>query len=279
MLLDWKKLSKKIYDNLRDLVLNQEKKLTLWAILVWSNSASIRYIKQKKKWADYIWIWFVLKQVPDSISEGDLLNLIEDFNKSPKITWFIVQLPLPIHIGENKIIEAISELKDVDWFHPINQWKLIIWDNTWFVPCTPAWIMEFFIDENIEFWWKHVTVIWRSNIVGKPIFSLLVNAWATVTICNSKTKDLKWYTLNSDIIIVAAWSPWLLKAHMVKHGTIIIDVWFTVLDNKIYWDADTKNIDLMWCKITPVPGWVWALTVAMLMKNTLKAWGINYNIY
>jgi methylenetetrahydrofolate dehydrogenase (NADP+)/methenyltetrahydrofolate cyclohydrolase len=178
---------------------------------------------------------------------------------------------LPKHINEKAIIEAISTTKDVDGFHPINVWKSLIWDNSWFVSCTPAWIMEFFKKENIEFSWKNITVIWRSNIVWKPIVSLLINAWATVTSCNSKTLNLEKITKKSDIIIIAVWKPWLLKTSMVKHDAIIIDVWFTVIDWKIYWDADTKNIDLIWAKITPVPGWVWALTVAMLMKNTLKA--------
>ncbi len=274
MLLDWKKTALKIYNNLKS-KLSKENNITLWAILVWNNQASIRYIKQKKKWADYIGINFVLKRVDENISENDLLNLINDFNSSKKITWFIVQLPLPKHINENKVIESISHLKDVDWFHPINQWKLLIWDNSWIVPCTPAWIMTFLIEENIEFSWKYITIIWRSNIVWKPIANLLINAGATVTSCNSQTPDLKKFTSFSDIVIVAAWKPGLLKASMLKHWSIVIDVWFTVIDWKIYWDAETKNIDLSGIKITPVPGWVWALTVAMLMKNTLKAWWIN----
>ena len=275
MLLDWKKIAIKIYDDLKLKISKNDTKITLGAILVWDNSASIRYIKQKKKWADFIWINFVLKRVDTNITENELISLINDFNKSEKITWFIVQLPLPKHIVENKIIAAISPYKDVDWFHPINQWKLLTWDDSGFLPCTPAWIMEFFTHENIELAWKHITVIWRSNIVWKPITNLLINAWATVISCNSKTPDLKKFTIFSDVIIVAAWIPGLLKASMVKHWAIVIDVWFTVIDWKIYWDAETKNIDLSWSKITPVPGWVWALTVAMLMKNTLKAWGIN----
>lgn len=274
MLLDWKEIAKSIYDNLKEKVWNNSNNITLWAILVWNNSSSIRYVKQKKKWADYIWINFVLKRVDENISENELLDIINDFNISKKISWFIVQLPLPKNINENKIIEAISHLKDVDWFNPINQWKIMIWDNSGFVPCTPAWIMEFFIKENIEFAWKHIVVIWRSNIVWKPITNLLINAWATVTSCNSSTKNLKSFTSNADIIIVAAWKPWLLTPSMVKSSSIVIDVGFTVVDWKIYWDAVTKNIDLMWVKITPVPWWVWALTVAMLMKNTLKAWWI-----
>ena len=275
MLINGREIATKIYDNLKLKVSNSNKQITLWAILIWDNSASIRYIKQKKKWSDFIWINFVLKRVDINITEDELISLIKDFNKSEKITWFIVQLPLPKHIDENKIIEAISPFKDVDWFHPINQWKLVTWDNSGFLPCTPAWIMEFFTNENIELSWKHITVIWRSNIVWKPITNLLINAWATVISCNSKTPDLKKFTIFSDIVIVAAWTPWLLRASMVKHGSFIIDVGFTVIDWNIYWDAETKNISLAWSKITPVPGWVWALTVAMLMKNTLKAWWIN----
>lgn len=275
MLIDWKKIAIKIYNELKNKVVNSKNKITLWAILVWNNEASIRYIKQKKKWADYIWVNFVLKRVEKNISTEELLDIIDDFNISEKITWFIVQLPLPKHINEKSIIESISPLKDVDGFHPINIWKLLIWDNSWLVPCTPAWIMEFFKEENIKFAWKNIAVIWRSNIVWKPTVALLINAWATVTSCNSKTLNLEKITKISDIIIVAAWNPWLLKTSMVKHDAIIIDVWFTVIDWKIYGDADTKNIDLIWAKITPVPGGVGALTVAMLMKNTLKTGGIE----
>jgi len=130
MLIDWKKIAIKIYDELKNKVVNSENKITLGAILVWNNEASIRYIKQKKKWADYIWINFVLKRVEKDISTEQLLDIINDFNISEKITWFIVQLPLPEHINEKSIIEAISPLKDVDGFHPVNIWKLLIWDNS-----------------------------------------------------------------------------------------------------------------------------------------------------
>lgn len=274
MLLDWKKIAKEIYDELKGIISKTDKKITLWAILVWNNESSIRYIKQKKKWAEYVWIWFVLKRLDENVTQDELLKTVNDFNISEKITGFIVQLPLPNHINENKVIESINPSKDVDWFHPVNQWKILIWDKSWLVPCTPIWIMEFFKKEDIEFAWKNVVVIWRSNIVWKPVANLLINAWATVTVCNTKTIDLKKICLAADIIIVATWTPGLLKPSMVNQKVIVIDVWFTVIDWKIYWDADTKNIDLMWAKITPVPGWVWALTVAMLVKNTLKAWQV-----
>lgn len=272
MIIDWKELAKKIYDNIKDDIKKINKKPKLVAVLVWSNSSSIRYINQKSKWAEYVWIDFELHKFDDKISEKELLTKIKEYNSDDNINWYIVQLPLPKHINSKKIINSIDNKKDVDWFHPINQWKILIGDKSWFSPCTPAWIMEVFKDEKIDLEWKIVSVIGRSNIVWKPITSMLINAWATVISCNSKTKDLNKHTTQSDIIIVAAWKPHILKVNMLKVWATVIDVWFTVIDWKIKWDADTKLIDLVWNKITPVPGWVWALTVAMLMKNTLKAY-------
>lgn len=272
MIIDWKQIALNIYDKIKWEVASLDKKPCLWAILVWNNSSSIRYINQKRKWAEYTWIDFKLITFPDNISELDLLKQVKEFNHNHDISWYIVQLPLPKHINEKSIINTIDPKKDVDWFHPINQWKILIWDNSWLVPCTPAWIMQIFNSEDIDLVWKEVTVIWKSNIVWKPITSLLINAWSTVTSCNSKTKDLKAHTKKSDIVVVATWIPWLLKENMLKENSIIIDVWFTVIDWKIHWDAETKKIDEAWHLITPVPGWVWALTVAMLMSNTLKAY-------
>jgi len=272
MIIDWKGIAKKIYDNIKEEIKTLKNKPTLWAILVWNNSSSLRYISQKQKWADYCWINFELKHLNENTSEEELLELLKNFNNNKNISWYIVQLPLPKHINEQKIIHTINPNKDVDWFHEQNQWKILIWDNSWFVPCTPAWIMEIFdsIWEKVE--WKIVCVVWRSNIVWKPITALLINAWATVISCNSRTPNIEEFTKKSDIIIMAAWKPWLLKSGMIKKDAIIIDVWFTVIDNKIYWDADFDSIEANWNKITPVPWWVWALTVAMLMNNTLKAY-------
>ena len=271
MLIDWKKIAGEIYEQIKNEVEKIGKKPVLWAILVGENSASLRYIKQKRKWADFCGIGFDLKQLEQNISEEKLLEEIEEFNLDKNISWYIVQLPLPKHINENKIIRSIDSKKDVDWFHPENQGKILIWDNSWFVPCTPAWIVDILEFMKVEFSWKNVTVIWRSNIVWKPIANLLINLWSTVTVCNSKTKDLKFFTKNSDIVIVATWKPGLIDETFIEKNTIIIDVWFTVIDGKIHWDCETEKIDNFWAKITPVPGWVWALTVASLMKNTLKS--------
>lgn len=271
MLIDWKKIAKKIYDDIKKEVDNLEEKPVLGAILVWKNISSIRYVNQKRKWADYCWIGFKLKELDENISEENLLKEIKEFNLDKKISWYIVQLPLPKEIDENKIIRSIDPKKDVDWFHPENQWKILIWDNSGFVPCTPAWIIEILKSLWVDFSWKNIVVIGRSNIVGKPVANLLINLWATTTVCNSKTKNLEFFTKNADIVIVATWKPWLLDKKNIKKDSIIVDVWFTVIDGKIYGDCETEKIDNFWAKITPVPGWVWALTVSMLMKNTLKA--------
>jgi methylenetetrahydrofolate dehydrogenase (NADP+)/methenyltetrahydrofolate cyclohydrolase len=231
----------------------------------------LRYVAQKEKWAKYCWIDYDLIHLDENISQDNLEIILKKLNDDDLVSWYIVQLPLPKHIDETKIINLIKPNKDVDWFHPENQGKLLIWDNSWLVPCTPAWIMEILKRQNIDFYGKQAVVVGRSNIVWKPATTLLINSWATVTSCNSKTPDISNYTKHADIVIMAVWRPWLLKADMVKKDAIIIDVWFTIVDWKIYWDCETQDIDKFWAKITPVPGWVWAMTVAMLMKNTLKA--------
>jgi len=271
MIINWKELAQNIYNKLKEEIFVLEKKPTLWAILVWENSASLRYIKQKKKWAEYIWMNFELKNFSDNVSEKELLEFIDNWNNDKNISWYIVQLPLPKHIDSTKIINAINPKKDVDWFHPENQWKILIWDNTGFAPCTPYWVMWIFEELNIGLSGKEVVVIWRSNIVGKPITAMLINAWATVISCNSKTPDISKYTKTADIVICAAGQPHLLKLENINDKTIVIDVGFTVIDWKIYWDASFEEINNNWNLITPVPGWVWRLTVANLLKNTYKA--------
>lgn len=275
MIINWTKIAEEIYTQLKNDIKSFKSKPSLWAILVWNNPSSLRYIKQKEKWAKEIWINFILKKIPENIKERDLYNIVKEFNDDININWYIVQLPLPPHIDSQKIINNIHPKKDVDGFHPNNMWKVLLWDKNWFVPCTPAGIIEILEKEEIKVEWKKVCVIWRSNIVWKPMVSLLINMWATVIACNSKTKDLDRHTSSADVVIVAAWNPWLLKVNMIKYWAVIIDVWFTVIDDTIYGDADTKLIDLVWNKITPVPGWVWSLTVAMLMKNTVKAYKIQ----
>ena len=272
MIIDWKKIALDIYDDIKNKVNVLNKKPTLWVILIWDNSASLRYIVQKQKWAEYTGINFYLKKLDKNISENELLELINIFNKDNDIDGYIIQLPLPKHINTNKVINFIDPKKDVDWFHTQNQWKVLIWDDSWFVPCTPTGIIKILKSIWEDVTWKIITVIWKSNIVWKPITALLINAWATVISCNSKTPNIKDFTFQSDIVIIAVGKPWLLTKDMVKKDSIIIDVWFTIIDNKIYWDADFKEINAKGNKITPVPGWVGVLTVAILMSNVLKSY-------
>jgi len=205
MILDWKKIAEEIYNELKKEISKLEKKPSLSVIFVWNNESSIRYVKQKEKWAKYVWINFKLLHFDETISENWLLKEIENLNNDENINWFIIQLPLPNHINTTKIINSISPKKDVDWFHPINQWKIVIWDNSWLPACTPAWIIELLERYNIEITWKNIVIIWASNIVGKPTANLLINKKATVTICNSKTKDITDFSKNTDILITATW--------------------------------------------------------------------------
>jgi len=271
MIIDGKKIAAKKYDHIKMSVDTSTFSVTLGVILVWENAASLRYIKQKEKWAEFTGIKFVIKKLPKEISERRLLEEIEKMNKDDSINGFIVQMPLPRHISATKVTLAIAPEKDVDGFHPINVGKILIGDNSGFASCTPAGVMEIFKHENIELTGKNVCIVGASNIVGKPMSALLMNAWATVTVCNSRTMNLKLHTSKSDIVIMAAGVPGLLKVDMIHVGTTVIDVWFTVIDGKIHGDADFGTIEMVGNRITPVPGWVGVMTVAMLMENTFKA--------
>lgn len=271
MIIDGKKIAQTLYNSLKNDIAKQGIRPTLAAVLVWDNSASLRYIKQKKKWADFVGIDFKLIQLKSNVTQIELEKTIVELNNNNGVDGYIVQLPLPKHINETAIISKIDARKDVDGFHPENTWKVLIGDSTGFVPCTPAGVMYMFDVMWTQLSGTKVTIVWRSNIVWKPLAALLINAWATVTVCNSKTTNLKKHTSSADIVIMATGQPHLLKLDMVTIGATIIDVWFTVIDGKIYWDADFDLLEKVWNKITPVPGWVWALTVAMLMKNTLQA--------
>lgn len=271
MILNWTRTASKIYTQLKENILKLEKKPTLWAILVWNSPASLRYIKQKRKFAKKIGMWFEFIQRDEKISQKELLETIRACNTSENISGYIVQLPLPKHIDTNKIIESIDPKKDVDGFHPENQWKVMIDDNSGFIPCTPAGIMHLLSEYKVELSWKKICIIWRSNIVGKPLALLCINAGATVSVCNSRTPKLEDFTLSADIIICATGIPHLIKPDMTHKNAIIIDVWFSVVDGKIIGDTDTQAFLDAGNSITPVPGWVGPMTVAMLMTNTYLA--------
>ncbi len=271
MILDGKIVAQAIYEDIKKEIFTFSKKPKLWVILVGNNPSSLRYIKQKQKWAEYVGIEFELFSFEENISENELLQKVQFLNNDENISGYIIQLPLPEHINEKKIINAILPEKDVDGFHPENQGKIVIGDTSGLAPCTPSGMMELLKYYNIDIAGKNIVVIGRSNIVGKPIVNLLINASATVTICNSKTKNISVFTKNADIIITAMGKPKFLTVEKINPKSIILDVGFSVIDEKIYGDCDFENIIKNGNAITPVPGWVGALTVACLMKNTLKA--------
>jgi len=275
VLLDGKTLSAKIKEEIKIEVeqIVKDKKITpgLAVILVGDDSASATYVASKEKACKDAGIYSVVHKMPSSITQKELLETITMMNKNLKLDGILVQLPLPKHIDTTTILEAINPLKDVDGFHPYNIGRVIANLDS-FLPATPFGVMRMFEEYNIQLSGKNVVVIGSSNIVGKPMASLLINAKATVTICNSKTKDLKSITLKADIIIIAVGVAHLLKANMVKDGAVVIDVGINRLDNgKLVGDADFEGLKNKCSYLTPVPGGVGPMTIAMLLKNTLKA--------
>lgn len=244
---------------------------TLSVILVGNNPASAVYVKNKKIACEYTGIRSISFELPEETTQEKLLKIIDDLNKSKNVNGILVQLPLPKHIDEETILLAISPEKDVDGFHPYNIGAMNIGKDT-FLPCTPAGIIELLKRSDIEIQSKHCVVIGRSNIVGKPVSQLLLKENATVTICHSKTKDLASICRLADIIVVAIGKAKFLTADMIKQGAVIIDVGMNKLENgKLCGDVDFDACKEIASAITPVPGGVGPMTIAMLMKNCLKA--------
>ena len=275
ILLDGKALSEKIKEEVKVEVaqLVEEKHITpgLAVILVGSDAASATYVASKAKSCKNAGIYSVVHEMPDSITQEELLETIEMMNKNPKLDGILVQLPLPKHIDTTVVLEAINPLKDVDGFHPYNVGKMVSNLDS-FLPATPFGVMRMFEEYGIELSGKNVVVIGSSDIVGKPMASLLINAKATVTVCNSRTKDLASHTKAADIVVIAVGVPYLLKADMIKDGAIVIDVGINRLDTgKLVGDADFEDCKSKCSHITPVPGGVGPMTIGMLLKNTIKA--------
>ncbi|MSN96733.1 bifunctional methylenetetrahydrofolate dehydrogenase/methenyltetrahydrofolate cyclohydrolase FolD [Campylobacter sp. FMV-PI01] len=272
ILIDGKNISSKVKDEVKNEAINLANlgiKPGLAVILVGDDKASLTYVNSKEKACKMCEIYSVKKTLPASTTEDELLNLIDELNKDDKIHGILVQLPLPKHIDENKIIEKIDPKKDVDGFHPINVGKLSIALDG-FVSCTPAGVIRLLKEYEIDISGKNAVVIGRSNIVGKPMANLLLKENATVTITHSKTKNLDFYTKNADIIVVAIGIPNFLKADMVKDGAIVIDVGINRLDDgRLVGDADFENLKEKASFITPVPGGVGPMTIAMLLNNTI----------
>jgi len=274
-LLDGKALSKKIELIVTDEVNSLKEKTGavpgLAVILVGSDPASSAYVNMKKKACDRVGFYSVTHEMPENISQETIENTITMMNKNPSIDGILIQLPLPPQIDTTKILELVDPSKDVDGFHPFNVGRLTTGLDG-FVPCTPVGVMELLAEYNIDVKGKNCVVVGASNIVGKPMASLLLNADATVEICHIFTDDLKKHTLNADILLVGVGVINLIKEDMVKDDVIIIDIGINRADNgKLVGDVDFENVSEKCSYITPVPGGVGPMTIAMLLKNTLKA--------
>lgn len=274
-ILDGKFLSKKIENRvtLEATVLKQETGRVpgLAVILVGSDPASQAYVGMKKKACDRAGFYSVTHEMPDTISQETIEKTIEMMNQNPGIDGILIQLPLPSHIDTTKLLELVSPSKDVDGFHPYNVGRLTTGLDG-FVPCTPLGVMELLAEYEIDVKGKNAVVVGASNIVGKPMAALLLNANATVEVCHIYTDDLKRHTLNADIVLVGAGVINLIKEDMIKDDAIIIDIGINRAENgKLVGDVDFENVSPKCSYITPVPGGVGPMTIAMLLSNTLKA--------
>jgi len=284
-ILNGKVLAEKIKQELKEKTfeLKKNKNITpgLALLLVGDNPASQVYVNMKAKTCESLGYYSIIKKLPKEAKEDEVLSLINQWNKADNIHGILVQLPLPKHINEQKVIESILPEKDVDGFHPINVGRMLI-GIPCLLPCTPAGIMELFKYYNIELNGKHAVVLGRSNIVGKPIAALMLQknkyANATVTICHSNTKNLKEFTSRADILVVAMGNPEFIKSDMIKDGAVIIDVGTNRIDDvklekgyRLCGDVDFNDVFDKVSMITPSPGGVGPMTIAMLMSNTYKA--------
>ena len=243
----------------------------LAVIQVGCDPASTVYVRNKHKACLEVGITSYQIELPEATTEEELLSKIDELNADEAVSGILVQLPLPAHIDEQKVIERISPFKDVDAFHPENVGRIMI-GNYSFLPCTPAGVMELLAYYNIEVSGKRCAVIGRSNIVGKPMAHLLMEKNGTVTVCHSRTKNLAEITRDADLLVVAIGRANFLTADMVKEGAVVIDVGINRLpDGVLCGDVDFTEVEKMASAITPVPGGVGPMTITMLMKNTLMA--------
>lgn len=268
-IIDGKAISKKIKEEVRervDILKKSDIVPTLAVILVGENKASQIYVRNKKLACEETHIKSISYELPESTTESELLELIGTLNTDEKISGILVQLPLPKQINEQKVLLKIDYRKDVDGFNPYNVGLLQV-KNAYFEPCTPAGIIELLKRSNIEIEGKHCVIIGRSNIVGKPVATMLLSENATVTIAHSRTKNLKALTLQADILVVCIGVAKFLTKDMIKEDVIIIDVGINHLDGKLCGDVDFESCNQKCSFITPVPGGVGPMTIAMLMHN------------
>ncbi len=279
VILDGKTLAKKIQEEIADEVAEffQENSITpcLAAVLVGEDPASEVYVRSKRKACERTGLDSQLHRLPRDATEDDLLDLIKELNLEDNVHGILVQLPLPGHIDESRILQAIHPLKDVDAFHPENVGR-IVQGRPRYLPCTPHGVQQILLRNNIEIEGRHVVIVGRSDIVGKPLAIMLMQrapgANATVTVCHSRTQNLAEITRTADILVVAIGSPGFIKADMVKPGAVVVDVGINRLpDGKLVGDVDFDAVREVASHITPVPGGVGRLTVTMVIQNTFEA--------
>lgn len=275
MIIDGKKCSEEILNKLSEEVVGFKEKLNkvpgLAVIILGDNPASKIYVRSKIRACEKVGVYSREIVLPENISENDLIKEIEKLNNDRDINGILVQLPLPKHIDEKKICDAISIRKDVDGFKPESLGKIMLGEDDGFISCTPQGIMYLIDELNIDLNGKNAVVVGRSNIVGKPVASLLINKGATTTVCNSKTKDLEGILKRADLIVIAIGKARFLTKEMVKEGAVVIDVGINREEGKICGDVDFDGVSQIASHITPVPGGVGPMTIAMLLKNTVKA--------
>ena len=277
-IIDGKAISTQIKDELKEQVAAMKEKgisLCLAVIQVGEDPASCVYVRNKKKACEYIGIQSLSYELPESTTQEELLKLIEELNKRKDVNGILVQLPLPKGLNEEKILDAIDPLKDVDGFHPMNVGNLSI-GRKGFVSCTPAGVIQLLKRSGIEIEGKECVVVGRSNIVGKPMSMLLLKENGTVTTAHSRTKNLQEVTRRADILVAAVGKPRMITADYVKEGAVVIDVGIhRNEDNKLCGDVDYDNVAPKCSAITPVPGGVGPMTIAMLMKNCVESYELQ----
>lgn len=291
MIIDGKKIAQDIQEEIKQSLLKEQSSRPpcLAVLLVGSHPASKIYIQRKTQACKEVGIDSLKIELPSSIAESELLEEIQKLNSNPSVDGILVQLPLPPQINPTAIIRAIAPEKDVDGFHPLNVGKMLIGETDGFFPCTPLGIRVLLEKSQIEVAGKHVVIVGRSNIVGKPMAAILMqnNAEgnATVTIVHSKTPNIKDITKQADIVILALGSPLFLKADMIKKDAIVIDVGINKLEDaqrpsgyRLVGDADYDQIKDLCSFITPVPGGVGPMTIAMLLSNTIKSYKMRMKI-
>lgn len=273
-LLDGKKVKLEILENLKKDLENFERKLGLVVVEVGDDPASLVYVAQKEKMAIELGYNFNHIKLDENISEAEVLKIIDELNNDDMVDGILVQMPLPAHLDAKKIQNRINPYKDVDGLSDVNAGKLVHGVDT-LIPCTPYGIMDILKYYNIDVSGKHVVIVGRSDLVGKPLASLMTNNNATVTLCHSKTKDLIKHTKDADILIAAVGKKGVITGDMIKKDAVVIDVGINRVDGKLYGDVDFETAKEKVSFITPVPGGVGQMTVAELAKNVVKAYTLR----